>query len=74
MTATLFGSLKVEHLHGKKFMTVRAAKDAVIRWILWYNHLRQVTLCLSVFAVYLCVFPLPPCPTVTVTAALVLAV
>lgn len=34
VTETLFGSLNVEHLHGKKFMTVRAAKDAVIRWIL----------------------------------------
>lgn len=35
---TLFGSLKVERLHGEKFMTVRAAKDAVMDCILWYNQ------------------------------------
>lgn len=41
VTETLFGSLKVERLHGEKFMTVRAAKDAVIHWILWYNQKRM---------------------------------
>ena len=41
VTETLFGSLKVERLHGEKFITVRAAKDAVIRWILWYNQKRM---------------------------------
>jgi putative transposase len=41
VTETLFGSLKVERLHGEKFMTVRAAKDAVINWILWYNQERM---------------------------------
>ncbi len=40
VTETLFGSLKVERLHGEKFMTVRAAKDAVMNWILWYNRKR----------------------------------
>jgi putative transposase len=41
VTETLFGSLKVERLHGEKFITVRAAKDAVIHWILWYNQKRM---------------------------------
>jgi transposase InsO family protein len=41
VTETLFGSLKVERLHGEKFITVRAAKDEVIRWILWYNQKRM---------------------------------
>jgi transposase InsO family protein len=41
VTETLFGSLKVERLHGEKFMTVRAAKDAVMNWILWYNQKRM---------------------------------
>jgi len=41
VTETLFGSLKVERLHGEKFMTVRAAKDAVMNWILWYNRKRM---------------------------------
>ena len=40
VTETLFGSLKVERLHGETFITVRAAKDAVINWILWYNQKR----------------------------------
>jgi len=40
VTETLFGSLKVERLHGESFITVRAAKDAVINWILWYNQKR----------------------------------
>ncbi len=41
VTETLFGSLKVERLHGERFMTVRAAKDAVMNWILWYNQKRM---------------------------------
>lgn len=32
---TLFGSLKVERLHGQKFETRRQAKDEVIAWLLW---------------------------------------
>ena len=40
VTETLFGSLKVERLHGETFLSVRAAKDAVIRWVLWYNQER----------------------------------
>lgn len=41
VTETLFGSLKVERLHDETFISVRAAKDAVIRWILWYNQKRM---------------------------------
>ncbi len=41
VTETLFGSLKVERLHGETFLTVRAAKDAVMNWILWYNRERM---------------------------------
>jgi transposase InsO family protein len=37
---TLFGSLKVERLHGQRFATRRQAKDEVIAWLLWYNHAR----------------------------------
>ena len=35
---TLFGSLKVERLHGQRFKTRRQAKDETIAWLLWYNH------------------------------------
>ena len=38
---TLFGSLKVERLHDKRFETIRAAKDEVINWLLWYNRTRM---------------------------------
>ena len=41
VTETLFGSLKVERLHGETFISVRAAKDAVMNWILWYNQKRM---------------------------------
>ena len=34
---TLFGSLKVERLHGQRFVTRRQAKDEVIDWLLWYK-------------------------------------
>ncbi len=37
---TLFGSLKVERLHGQRFTTRRAAKDETIDWMLWYNRTR----------------------------------
>ena len=37
VTETLFGSLKVERLHGKRFETRRQAKDEVIDWLRFYN-------------------------------------
>ncbi len=37
---TLFGSLKVERLHGQRFNTRRQAMDEVVAWILWYNRAR----------------------------------
>jgi hypothetical protein len=40
VTETLFGSLKVERLHGKRFATRRQAKDEVIDWFQFYNHRR----------------------------------
>jgi putative transposase len=41
VTETLFGSLKVERLHGERFETIRQAKDEVLAWILWYNQQRM---------------------------------
>jgi len=38
---TLFGSLKVERLHGRRFETIREAKDETIAWPLWYNKTRM---------------------------------
>ena len=38
---TLFGSLKVERLHGERFETIREAKDETIAWLLWYNRTRM---------------------------------
>ena len=38
---TLFGSLKVERLHGRQFETIREAKDETIAWLLWYNRTRM---------------------------------
>ena len=38
---TLFGSLKVERLHGRYFETIRQAKDEIIAWLLWYNQTRM---------------------------------
>ena len=35
---TLFGSLKVERLHGQRFNSRRQAKDEIIAWLLWYNR------------------------------------
>ena len=37
---TLFGSLKVERLHGLHFETFRQAKDEALDWLLWYNQTR----------------------------------
>ncbi|MNQ75266.1 hypothetical protein D3C85_900520 [compost metagenome] len=37
---TLFGSLKVERLHGQQLKTRRQAKDEIINWLLWYNRAR----------------------------------
>ena len=41
VTESLFGSLKVERLHGERFGTIRQAKDAVLDWLLWYNRKRM---------------------------------
>lgn len=40
VTETLFGSLKVERLHGMRFNSRRQAKDEVMDWITFYNHRR----------------------------------
>ena len=37
---TLFRSLKVERLHGQRFVTRRQARDEVIAWMLRYNQTR----------------------------------
>ncbi len=37
---SLFGSLKVERLHGQRFATRRQAKDEVVDWVLWCNRAR----------------------------------
>jgi putative transposase len=37
---TLFGSLKVERLHGQRLKTRRQARDETIAWLLWYNCTR----------------------------------
>ena len=37
---TLFGSLKVERLHGQHFETRRQGKDEALDWLLWYNQTR----------------------------------
>ena len=41
MTETLFGSLKVERLHGMGFETRRQAQDEVIDWLAFYNRRRM---------------------------------
>ena len=38
---TLFGSLKVERLHGRRFETRRQGKDEAVDWLLWYNQTRM---------------------------------
>ena len=40
VTETLFGSLKVERLHGMRFTARRQAKDEVMDWLAFYNHRR----------------------------------
>lgn len=40
VTETLFGSLKVERLHGMRFETRRAAMDEVVDWLVFYNRKR----------------------------------
>jgi len=40
VTETLFGSLKVERLHGMRFATRRQAKDEVMDWLMFYNGKR----------------------------------
>ena len=40
VTETLFGSLKVERMHGMHFATRRQAKDEVIDSLQFYNHRR----------------------------------
>jgi transposase InsO family protein len=37
---SLFGSLKVERLHGQRFVTRRHARNETIAWLLWYNKSR----------------------------------
>jgi transposase InsO family protein len=37
---SLFGSLKVERLHGQHFKSRRQARDETIAWLLWYNRTR----------------------------------
>ena len=39
-TESLWGSLKVARLHGRRFQTRRAAMDEVIDWMSFYNHRR----------------------------------
>jgi len=39
-TESLWGSLKVARLHGRRFATRRAAMDEVIDWMSFYNHRR----------------------------------
>ena len=41
VTETLFGSLKVERLHGMEFKNHREAKDETLEWLLWYNGSRM---------------------------------
>jgi putative transposase len=38
---TLFGSLKVERLHGERFETIPQAKAATLAWLRWYNQTRM---------------------------------
>ncbi len=37
---TLFGSLKVERLHGQRFKTRRQAMGEVVAWMLWHIRTR----------------------------------
>ena len=40
VTETLFGSLKVERLHGMRLATRRQAKDEGMDWLTFYNGKR----------------------------------
>jgi transposase InsO family protein len=40
VTQSLWGSLKVARLHGRRFETRRHAMDEVIDWLSFYNHRR----------------------------------
>ncbi len=40
-TESLWSSLKVARIHGKKFATQRDAKDEIVDWIKFYNTRRQ---------------------------------
>jgi transposase InsO family protein len=40
VTESLWGSLKVARLHGRRFATRREAMDEVIDWLGFYNHRR----------------------------------
>lgn len=37
---TLFGSLKVERLHGRRFESRQQARNEVLDWLHWYNWKR----------------------------------
>jgi len=37
---TLFGSLKVERLHGQRLKSRRQARDETLAWLFWYNRER----------------------------------
>lgn len=39
-TESLWGSLKVGRLHGRRFATRRAAMDEIVDWLMFYNHRR----------------------------------
>ena len=39
-TESLWGSLKVGRLYGRRFATQREAMDEVIDWLTFYNHRR----------------------------------
>lgn len=39
-TESLWGSMKVGRLHGRRFETRRAAMDEVVDWLTFYNHRR----------------------------------
>ena len=39
-TESLWGSLKVGRLYGRRFETIRAAKDEIVDWLAFYNYRR----------------------------------
>jgi transposase InsO family protein len=40
VSESLWGSLKVGRLYGRRFATRREAMDEVIDWLMFYNHSR----------------------------------